>query len=133
MSEIKVRQSLESLGRALQRLGEALAEPAENSLIVDGTIQRFEFVIELYWKTFKRLLAYEGVQVTTPREALVAAYRAGWIEDESTWLRMLRDRNETSHIYDEQTARRIYDRVRQNLPALERVYHKLIERFQGVE
>ncbi|MDX1657131.1 MAG: HI0074 family nucleotidyltransferase substrate-binding subunit, partial [Candidatus Competibacteraceae bacterium] len=59
--------------------------------------------------------------------------RAGWIEDESTWLRMLRDRNETSHIYDEQTARRIYDRVRQNFPALERVYRKLIERFQGVE
>jgi len=37
---------------------------------IDGTIQRFEFVIELYWKTLKRLLALEGINTYTPRESL---------------------------------------------------------------
>jgi nucleotidyltransferase substrate binding protein (TIGR01987 family) len=66
MSEEKIQQSLTNLGRGLTRLKEALDEPQSNSLIIDGTIQRFEFVIELYWKAFKRLLEREGVQANTP-------------------------------------------------------------------
>ena len=76
MNDPKTRQSLENLASALRRLSEALQEPEENSLIVDGTIQRFEFVIELFWKTFMRLLVYEGIQVTTPREALSSAFQS---------------------------------------------------------
>lgn len=48
MSDIKAQQSLDNLGRALQRLREALEETKENSLIIDGTIQRFEFVFEMF-------------------------------------------------------------------------------------
>jgi nucleotidyltransferase substrate binding protein (TIGR01987 family) len=51
----KLRQSFENLKKALSRLEEALNENQENSLIVDGTIQRFEFTIEIYWKMLKRL------------------------------------------------------------------------------
>jgi nucleotidyltransferase substrate binding protein (TIGR01987 family) len=89
------------LGEVITRLGEALAESPENSLIVDGTIQRFEFVIELFWKTLKRLLEWEGIQTQTPRETLQRAYQAGWLADETVWLKMLRDRNQTSHLYNE--------------------------------
>ncbi|MBE0510941.1 MAG: nucleotidyltransferase substrate binding protein, partial [Gammaproteobacteria bacterium] len=60
MSEEKIQQSLTNLGRALTRLEEALKEPDTNSLVIDGTIQRFEFVIELFWKAFKRILSREG-------------------------------------------------------------------------
>jgi nucleotidyltransferase substrate binding protein (TIGR01987 family) len=62
---------------ALTRLDEALAQPDENLLIVDGTIQRFEFVIELYWKTLKRMLEEEGVRSGTPRETIRAAFCRG--------------------------------------------------------
>jgi nucleotidyltransferase substrate binding protein (TIGR01987 family) len=79
MSEQKAQQSLENLRKALQRLQEALQESSENSLIIDGTIQRFEFVFELYWKTFKRLLILEGIETSTPREALKKAYEVRWI------------------------------------------------------
>jgi nucleotidyltransferase substrate binding protein (TIGR01987 family) len=125
MSEEKIQQSLTNLGRALTRLKEALDEPEANSLIIDGTIQRFEFVIELYWKAFKRILDREGIQVSTPRESIKQAYQVGWIEDEDAWLEMLRDRNETSHVYDEATARRIYESIKRNFVALERVYGRL--------
>jgi nucleotidyltransferase substrate binding protein (TIGR01987 family) len=66
------------------------------------------FAIELTWKSLKRVLADEGVETGTPREALMQAYKARWIDDEALWLSMLRDRNATSHIYDEDTARQIY-------------------------
>jgi hypothetical protein len=43
---IKIQQSLENLGNALLRLKDALQESQLNALVIDGTIQRFEFVIE---------------------------------------------------------------------------------------
>jgi nucleotidyltransferase-like protein len=46
------------------------AEPPTNPLAVDGTIQRFEFTIKLFWKVMKRLLAREGLDARTPRETL---------------------------------------------------------------
>ncbi|MDY6850020.1 MAG: HI0074 family nucleotidyltransferase substrate-binding subunit [Thermodesulfobacteriota bacterium] len=129
MIDQKAAQSLENLDRALKRLEEALQEPEGNSLVIDGTIQRFEFVIELYWKTFKRLLALEGLEANTPREALQKAYAAHWIDDEAAWLQMLRDRNETSHIYDEAAARRIYAHIQQNFSVLKKTFLFLWERF----
>jgi len=42
MSESKIAQSLANLGAGLDRLAEALQEPETTSLVVDGTIQRFE-------------------------------------------------------------------------------------------
>lgn len=126
----KPSQSLTNLGAALERLREALQEPEENKLAIDGTIQRFEFVIELYWKTLKRLLAWEGIQTQTPREALQQAYQAGWLADETAWLQMLRDRNQTSHLYNEAMAREIYNHIKQYFPELERTYQFLRQQFQ---
>ena len=125
MSEEKIQQSLTNLGRAITRLQEALNEPASNTLFIEGTIQRFKCVIEPLWKAFTRILEREGIQVSTPRESIKQAYQVGWIEDEEAWLAMLRDRNETSHVYDEATARRIYESIKRNFVALERVYGRL--------
>jgi nucleotidyltransferase substrate binding protein (TIGR01987 family) len=131
MSASKHSQSLLNLEAALERLQEALQEPETNKLALDGTIQRFEFVIELFWKTLKRLLASEGVQTDTPREAIKHAFQLKWLADETAWLQMLKDRNETSHVYDEIAARRIYDHVKQYYPQLEATYKFLQQRFAG--
>ncbi|AJD92335.1 hypothetical protein JMA_30180 [Jeotgalibacillus malaysiensis] len=103
----KLKKNFDNLSLALSRLEEALAEDSSNSLIVDGTIQRFEFTIELYWKTLKRCLQSEGIEAKTPRETLKEAYKAEWLNDEQAWLQMLKDRNETSHTYNEELAREI--------------------------
>ena len=130
MTDLKTAQRLDSLENALRRLREALAEPETNSLVIDGTIQRFEFVVELYWKTLKRFLAFEGIETQTPREALQQAYQARWLEDETVWLGMLRDRNLTSHIYDESQARKVYARIKEYFPELQRSFEFLRSRFQ---
>jgi nucleotidyltransferase substrate binding protein (TIGR01987 family) len=77
MSDSEDARSVATLARSLERLREALAQPGDNPLAVDGTIQRFEFAIELFWKTLRRLLMREGIATTTPRQALTEAYRAG--------------------------------------------------------
>jgi len=70
--------SFSQLGNALQRLGEVSREPLDkNDYVLDATIQRFEFCVELYWKTLKHLLAKEGVDVVLPKECLQKAYAAG--------------------------------------------------------
>ena len=113
MSKIKIKQSMLNLENALARLEEALNAPEQNDLIIDATIQRFEFVIELFWKTLKRLLEDQGIHATTPREVLKNAYAAEWLKNETVWLQMLNDRNETSHVYDEEAALRIYRHIKQ--------------------
>jgi len=129
MSAKKNSDGLENLGNALKRLNEALREPKDAPLVLDGTIQRFEFVIELFWKTMMRLLADDGVQATTPREAITQAFRAGWIADEKKWIDMIADRNATSHVYNQAQALLIYERIRKHAPILRKSYRLLRERF----
>lgn len=128
MSARRRSTTLANLGRALDRLEEALEVPADAPLAVDGTIQRFEFAIELTWKSLARALGDEGIATGTPRDAVKEAYGAGWIDDDTHWLAMLKDRNATSHIYDEDTARRIYARIRDYAPILRRAWRTLMER-----
>ncbi|HVM96201.1 MAG TPA: nucleotidyltransferase substrate binding protein [Candidatus Acidoferrales bacterium] len=125
----ELQRRFEQLNRAVDRLREALAESNVSSLIIDGTIQRFEFTFELYWKMMKRLLAYEGIEVQTPRETLQQAYQAGWLSDETAWLDMLRDRNQTSHTYNEELARQIYGRIKFHFPEFERTLPTLARRL----
>jgi hypothetical protein len=55
MSDSEGARSLDALGRALDRLREALAEPEANPLAVDGTIQRFEFAFPEMERTYRSL------------------------------------------------------------------------------
>lgn len=119
-----------NLDNAMKRLEEALDEDPSNSLIVDGTIQRFEFTIELYWKTLKRLLLIEGIETKTPRETLKEAYQAGWLNREEDWLQMLRDRNATSHTYDEAAAREIVEHIHQYFPEMKKVFTLIKEKTE---
>ncbi len=125
MTDERAQDILETLGRALARLKEALDTPVDSSIILDATIQRFEFTVELYWKTLKALLSLEKFEVNSPKAALRKAYAQGWLDDEQLWLKMADDRNLSSHVYNESTAREIYDRIQKYYPVMMRTYAKL--------
>jgi nucleotidyltransferase substrate binding protein (TIGR01987 family) len=108
MSDETIQESLESLGNALTRFGEALEHPDPDEIVMDGTIQRFEFTFELFWKTLRRFLQEEGVDTASPKSTLRHAYRRGLLDRERLWLDMLEDRNRSSHVYDAEMARAIY-------------------------
>jgi len=99
------------LEKALLRLKDA-TEQAEDELEKDGTIQRFEFTVELLWKTFKIVLQYNGIDCSSPRNCVKEAFKSGFLEDDEVVLDMLEDRNKSSHIYDEQVSEEIFQRVK---------------------
>ena len=91
----------ESLGQAIERLGEILQHPDLQKIdyLQDAAIQRFKFCMALYWKVLKKFLAYEAIDSTTPREVLQKAYQFNLIDDEKIWLQMLHDRNKMSRCW----------------------------------
>lgn len=110
----KLELKYEAFSKALFRLKEAidLYEKEENAVLLDGTIQRFEFTIELAWKLLKEYLSYEKLgDFNSPRATVKESYKQGIISDGETWLDMLDDRNLTSHTYDEETAEEIYKNI----------------------
>ena len=109
------RLSHEEYSKALGRLREGLSvDPTNNSLALDGVIQRFEFTFELGWKLLKALLAYEGIQCASPRSCIKESFRTGILADGDSWIQMLEDRNQTSHIYDEAEATAIYGKIKES-------------------
>jgi nucleotidyltransferase substrate binding protein (TIGR01987 family) len=125
MNERALRHLLEDLGRALDRLGEALAVPEDAPLAVDGTIQRFEFTFELFWKALRRRLAGDGIEANSPKAVLQQAYRLGWLDDEQRWLLLLQDRNLSSHTYREPLAIEIYRRLPAHHAAMRQAFDRL--------
>ncbi|MCM8899930.1 nucleotidyltransferase substrate binding protein [Caldicoprobacter algeriensis] len=109
----RLREKLEDFSKALNRLKEALERDQSDDIVLDAVIQRFEFTYELSWKLIKAYMSYSGIaDVKTPRQAFKEAFTAGLIDEGDVWLEMLDDRNLTSHTYDQSTARRVYEKVK---------------------
>ena len=125
MNANKAQKNYEQLGAALVRLAEIIALPVDHVGRTDAVIQRFEFVIELFWKTFKHALEDKGIVVQTPRDAVAGAYQATWIDDETVWISMLKDRNLSSHTYNETLAAEILSRIVTYLPTLQFAHRSL--------
>ena len=113
MKHQRMHELLDDFSRAHRRLQEALQQDvSQGSIVVDGTIQRFEFSFELAWKLTKAVLCFEGIEALTPRAVIKEAYRVHLISDGDDWIDMLEDRNRTSHVYDEETAMQIYNKIK---------------------
>lgn len=98
----------------LRILSRAFDEDLTNDFIVSGIIDKYYIQFELGWKVLKELLRYEGAnqaETGSPREIIKTAYAYYDFIDESVWLGMLRDRNDTTHIYNEEAARQLVSKV----------------------
>lgn len=104
---------LSNLERALGELESYLALPIANRRDKAGLIQGFEFTFELFWKTFQKLAPEAGLDASSPREALMAGVKMRLVTQEESphWSQMLRDRNLTSHTYNERVADEIVERL----------------------
>lgn len=98
------KQRFENYEKALRLLREALADVNSLSeLEKEGVVQRFEFTVELAWKTMKDYLEYNGVvlEQSAPKPVVKQAFAAKIITDGQLWIDMLDRRNLLSHTYDE--------------------------------
>ncbi|MFL0197115.1 nucleotidyltransferase substrate binding protein [Clostridium sp. WILCCON 0269] len=99
---------------ALRRLREALEKDITDDIIIDGIIQRFEFTFDQSWKAMKIYLENQGVldEALSPRSTIRVAFKHKIISNGDLWIEMMLDRNRTSHVYDEATAKSIVERIK---------------------
>ena len=105
----KLKQKHDILLQALSTLQEAVASMQKTnhddpnySAWRDSIIKRFEYCSDLFWKYLKLILEKKhGVMVASPRFTYREAATAQIIteQESSVLLRMLDDRNQTSHVY----------------------------------
>ena len=77
-----------------------------------GLIQRFEFTHELAWNVLKDYFEYQGnTSITGSRDATREAFSKGLITDGEGWMEMIKSRNQSSHTYNEETAKEIVKNI----------------------
>lgn len=105
------RQRFANYKKALAQLAQAVALSEQRPLSVleeQGLIQGFEYTYELAWNTLKDFLESQGNEnLYGARDTIREAFRLALIRDGDTWMQMFKDRNKTSHTYNQITANEI--------------------------
>lgn len=125
--DIRWKQRFQNFEKSLQYLEQALNIPEPDIIQKAGLIQFFEMSFELAWNVLKDYLEEQGfVEIKSPRSALKKSFETGLIPDGHSWMKLLEDRNITSHAYDEATVEMITRLVRQKYyPLLKQLYDTL--------
>jgi nucleotidyltransferase substrate binding protein (TIGR01987 family) len=127
--DVRWIQRLSNLQKALIQLQAAVALSQARKLSdleKQGLIQCFEFTHELAWKTMKDFLEEHGAtDIYGSKDATREAFKLGIIEEGQTWMDMIKSRNQTSHIYDEETIEEIAQLIVKS-------YHPLLVAFGNV-
>ena len=129
----KIKDKITDLEKAVHKLNESLKRDyMQDDIVIDATIQRFEFTYELSWKLMKSYLEYTGnLEGSNPRAAIQESFKEGIITEGEIWLQMLQDRNLTSHTYDEGTAMKIYNNIKNEYSKLfEQLFDRIKERIE---
>ncbi|HEV8540837.1 MAG TPA: nucleotidyltransferase substrate binding protein [Verrucomicrobiae bacterium] len=123
--------AIESYQKALRLLREALTRVDDLSdLEKEGTVQRFEFTVELAWKSMKDYLEEGGIVLdpVTPKNVIKEGFAAKVITDGQLWIDMIGFRNRLSHTYDEavldEAVREMSRRFLRGLEELETFFQK---------
>ena len=133
MEDIRWQQRFGNYQKALMRLSEAvdvlnsqdIVNVLELTLLKEGLIQRFEYTHELAWKVMKDYAEHQGImEIFGSRDAIRYSLRLGLIDD-GLWMDTIKDRNVTSHHYDDETASTIESHIIN-------IYYPLFVKFEKV-
>lgn len=88
----------------------------------DATIQRFEFCVELAWKSSKKIL---GLASNSPKTIIRELAQEGMITSPTMWIEFVDLRNLTSHTYKKELAEEVYTKCRPFLSEAKLLLSKL--------
>ncbi len=110
-------------------------EDLDNEFIISGIIDKFFVQFELSWKVLKELLRYEGKAVAatgSPRAIIKAAFSVYNFLDETVWISMLKDRNDMTHIYSGEAAKRLVQTIlKEYIPVFQCMREELLRYYGG--
>lgn len=132
-SDVRWLQRFHNFDRAVVLLREPIERGISDlsDLEKEGAVQRFEFALELAWKTLKDYLEHSGklIQPATPRAVVKEAFAARILDDGQVWIDMLDHRNLLAHTYDSATFRGAVQAVQDRyLPAMESLHSWFLAR-----
>jgi nucleotidyltransferase substrate binding protein (TIGR01987 family) len=107
----RLTERLKSAEKALASFKQLVFLNNPSDIERDATIQRFEFTFEACWKAAKQYLYdVEGIDVASPKGVMRSLRESGLLSDEEAivGLKMVDDRNQTVHTYNEEVAVKIH-------------------------
>ena len=109
----------------------------DNEIYRTGIIGQFNLTFELAWKALQAVLrahGAEGAETGSPREILQLGYKLGFVDDSAVWLMMLKKRNLSVHIYDEDSIDELILLIRDSfIPAFVALEETLRIKLEDVE
>ena len=131
-------KKLENFSNCLAVLKSADFEQAnENDIYRMGVIGQFNLTFELAWKALQAVLKQHGVEEAetgSPREILQLGYKVGFVNDQATWLLMLKKRNTSVHIYNEDEVDEMILLIRDSfIPAFSVLKDTLMKKLEEAE
>lgn len=113
--------SIQEFQKTLTSLEEVLSMP-KTDITRDAAIQRFEFCVELSWKTSRKVM---GTTSTAPKQVIREMAQAHLISDVHLWLDAIDKRNITSHTYNESLAEEVFAFIKTYFPHAKDLLTKL--------
>lgn len=131
-------RKIDNFRRCLKVLEKGDFQNAEDDEIYRmGMIGQFQLTFELAWKALKFVLEQDGVgeaETGSARDILKLAVRTGFLQDENIWLLMLKKRNQSTHIYNEEDADELLILIRDSfIPAFCDLERFLVKKQQEIE
>lgn len=124
MSDKRWIYRFKNFEKAFLRLKEAIETPDLNELERNGLVQRFEFTMDMSWKTFRDYMEDEGFLIKpSPKEIFRQAQNHRLIPFAQELIDGLTIRNQLSHDYSGDKFLDSEKKIREDIfPALEKLY-----------
>ena len=127
----RFQERLDDFKKALSSLEESLQVVNPDDLQKDGIIQRFEFTFECAWKSLDQYMEEGGGSEYQKNVKVIfkEAYNRKIISEVDSYIEMTNARNKTSHEYNKDDSRTIYEK---NCHSLRRVAAKHLYRTNQI-
>lgn len=131
-------KKLDNFANCLAVLADADFQMAEtNDIYRTGIVGQFNLTFELAWKALQEIMRKHSVEEAStgsPREILQRGYKIGFINDAETWLLMLKKRNTSVHIYNEDEIDELILLIRDSfIPAFTVLKDTLVKKLEEAE
>ena len=108
-----------------------------NDIYRTGIIGQFNLTFELAWQALQEIMRMHSVENTSsgsPREILQLGYKIGFISDSEVWLLMLKKRNTSVHIYNDDEIDEMIMLIQDSfIPAFVVLKDTLVKKLEEVE
>ncbi len=122
MTIAELEKAVKTLKEALQFAEATKNKDLEYKIARDACIQRYEYCIELSWKLSMKLL---GSMTKAAKPAIREMARSDLIASAEVWLEFIDARNESSHSYDENVAKKVFSSIQKFSKEIEKLLTKL--------